>query len=494
MRICIVAEGCYPYVVGGVSSWVDSMIRAFPKHEFIVLAIVPSREWRGRFKYELSENVLEVREVYLTDDDWYRGRGQRRRAGTRSATGVSVYEMLKSLLLHDTVDWTDLFGMFRDADISLNDLLMGEDFMRAASDVYRLRYAGIPFSDYLWTTRSIMLPLFITLKCPVPKADLYHCVATGYAGVLGAMAKSMYGCKLLVSEHGLYTREREEELIKASWVQSAYKNIWIDQFKKMADVSYGYADMVTSLFEHARELQIEAGCDKAKTRVTPNGIDVERFAHIPAKDTDDEYINIGAVLRVAPIKDVKTLINSFYIAKRREPRLKLWIMGPMDEDPVYTVECQDLVANLNLEDVIFTDRVDVRQYLGKMDMTILTSLSEGQPLTVLESFAAKKPAICTDVGNCRGLLYGEDDDFGEAGILCHIMNTSEIAAAMVELARNPELRERYAEAGYARLMRKYKLSDMRETYKEIYHQLSDEMGLEWVEDEEADEEADEGSE
>jgi glycosyltransferase involved in cell wall biosynthesis len=84
-------------------------------------------------------------------------------------------------------------------------------------------------------------------------------------------------------------------------------------------------------------------------------------------------------------------------------------------------------------------------------------------------------------------LYGEDDDFGEAGILCHIMNTSEIAAAMVELARNPELRERYAEAGYARLMRKYKLSDMRETYKEIYHQFSDEMGLEWVEDEEADE-------
>ena len=75
MRICIVAEGCYPYVVGGVSSWVDSMIRAFPKHEFIVLAIVPSHEWRGRFKYELPENVLEVREVYLTDDDWYRGRG-----------------------------------------------------------------------------------------------------------------------------------------------------------------------------------------------------------------------------------------------------------------------------------------------------------------------------------------------------------------------------------------------------------------------------------
>ena len=43
MRICIVAEGCYPYMVGGVSSWVHSMIRQFPDYEFIILAIVANR-------------------------------------------------------------------------------------------------------------------------------------------------------------------------------------------------------------------------------------------------------------------------------------------------------------------------------------------------------------------------------------------------------------------------------------------------------------------
>ena len=482
MRICIVAEGCYPYVVGGVSGWIDSLIKSFPQHEFVILAIIANREWSGRFKYQLPENVSEVHEVYLLDDDWYRGLGQKRKSGRHTATGASVYETLKSLLLHETVDWTNLFGMFRDDDISLNDLLMGEDFMHAATDVYRLRYQGIPFSDYLWTMRSIMLPLFNTLKCKLPEADLYHCVATGYAGVLGAMAKSSFGCKLLISEHGLYTREREEELIKATWVQNAYKVIWIDQFKKMADVSYSYADMVTSLYEHARELQIEGGCPAGKTLVTPNGIDQNRLADIPGKDPDDEFINVGAVLRVTPIKDVKTLINAFYIAKRREPRLKLWIMGPMDEDPDYTQECQDLVESLAVQDVVFTGRIDVRQYLGKMDMTILTSLSEGQPLTVLESYAARKPAICTDVGNCRGLLYGEDDDFGEAGILCHIMNTAEIATAMVDLARDPEKRERMAQAGYERLMRKYKLSDMKETYQRIYRGFSDELGLPWPEE------------
>ena len=66
--------------------------------------------------------------------------------------------------------------------------------------------------------RSIYLPLFLTMQTEIPRADLYHCVATGYAGVLGAMAKHFYGSRLLISEHGIYTREREEELIKAKWI------------------------------------------------------------------------------------------------------------------------------------------------------------------------------------------------------------------------------------------------------------------------------------
>ena len=37
MKVCIVAEGCYPYVVGGVSGWINSMIKSFPNIEFILL-------------------------------------------------------------------------------------------------------------------------------------------------------------------------------------------------------------------------------------------------------------------------------------------------------------------------------------------------------------------------------------------------------------------------------------------------------------------------
>lgn len=57
MRVCIVAEGCYPFVVGGVSSWIHSMIRLFPKTEFVILAIAANRSLRGKYAYELPENV-----------------------------------------------------------------------------------------------------------------------------------------------------------------------------------------------------------------------------------------------------------------------------------------------------------------------------------------------------------------------------------------------------------------------------------------------------
>ena len=70
MKVCIVAEGCYPYTVGGVSSWVDSMIKLFPNVEFVLMAIISDREQRGKFVYELPENLTAVYEVYLQDVDW----------------------------------------------------------------------------------------------------------------------------------------------------------------------------------------------------------------------------------------------------------------------------------------------------------------------------------------------------------------------------------------------------------------------------------------
>lgn len=480
MKICVVAEGCYPYVVGGVSGWIHSLIQSFPNIEFVILAIVSNRSVRGEFAYKLPANVTEVYELYLEDLDWYKGK---KKGKNKLKIKKKYFEALRSLLLNQNVDWDTLFELLQNKKVSIDELLMGEDFMRAATDCYKLQYTDIVYSDFLWTMRSIYLPLFFAMKMKVPKADLYHCVATGYAGVLGSMAKTFFGSRLLISEHGIYTREREEEIIRAKWVNGIYKNIWIDQFHKMSKLAYQRADLVTCLYEHARGLQIEIGCPAEKIMVTPNGICVQKFQELEGKTSEDEKnINIGAVLRVAPIKDVKTMIQAFGYAKEQQPRLKLWIMGPWSEEEEYARECFELVDTMQIKDVIFTGKINVADYLGKMDMTILTSISEGQPLTILESYAAHKPVIATSVGNCQGLIYGEDDDFGQAGILTHIMNIEEIAQAMVELANNPDKRMQMGENGYQRVMSKYKIEDMKETYQKIYQDFATSIGQTWNED------------
>ena len=474
MKVCIVAEGCYPYVVGGVSGWINSMIKSFPNIEFILLTIVANRSVRGKFVYELPENLTQVYELYLEDCEWEEGERERK---VRKRFHLSKKERteLTNLVMNRKIEWGVIFDLFQRKGVSVDDLLMGPDFFQIVRECYKRQYANIVFSDFLWTMRSIYLPLFWTLKMKVPQADLYHCVATGYAGVLGSMAKHFHNSSLLISEHGIYTREREEELIKANWVKGVYKNIWIEQFKKMSLLAYQKADTVTCLYERAKLLQIDLGCPPEKIRVTPNGINMANLTDIPGKTREDEqWINAGAVLRVAPIKDVKTMIRAFAYAKKEAPKLALWIMGPSDEEKEYAKECFELVDLLGVEDVIFTGKVDVTEYLGKMDMTILTSISEGQPLTILESFAAKKPVIATDVGNCRGLIYGEGDSFGDAGIITHIMNVEEIAAAMVDLACHREKRIGMGKNGYRRLKSRYLVEDMKETYRQIYRQFEDE--------------------
>ena len=67
MRICLVLEGCYPYVHGGVSTWMHGYIQAMPEHEFVLWVIGAHAVDRGKFVYELPGNVVEVHEVFLDD-------------------------------------------------------------------------------------------------------------------------------------------------------------------------------------------------------------------------------------------------------------------------------------------------------------------------------------------------------------------------------------------------------------------------------------------
>ena len=65
MRICLIAEGCYPYVAGGVSSWVQMLMKGMPEHTFVIYTIGANESQRGQYKYELPPNVEAVEENFL---------------------------------------------------------------------------------------------------------------------------------------------------------------------------------------------------------------------------------------------------------------------------------------------------------------------------------------------------------------------------------------------------------------------------------------------
>lgn len=463
MKVAMFLEGCYPYVVGGVSSWEQMLLEAIQDIDFYIYTLLPDRTQMGQFKYNIPPNVIEIRETYLNDDDFVN------KIHKKTKLNKSEKDCFRKLIFGKNVDWAGIFHFFEKTNISVNDILMGDDFFEIVQDLYIEQYPQCVFTDFLWCVRSLYLPLFTILKVPVEEADCYHAISTGYAGILACKGHYLHNKPVILTEHGIYTREREEEIIKVDWTQGIYKDLWIKYFYMLSGCIYDCAFRVTSLFEEARKIQIELGCPENKTQVISNGVYIKNFENLSEKSPDDFSVNVGAVLRVVPIKDVKTMINAFVMAQEKVPNLKLYIMGPTDENPEYYEECLTFIDNFNIKNIIFTGRINVRDYLGKMDMTILTSISEGQPLSVLESMAASVPCIATDVGGCKELLFGgEGDRLGKSGIVVPVMSVDKIAKAIVKLALDSELRMEMGHVGKLRVNQYYQNEQVIKKYKELY--------------------------
>ncbi|WP_456272921.1 GT4 family glycosyltransferase PelF [Bacillus sp. AK031] len=486
MRICIIAEGSYPYIVGGVSSWVQTLITSMPEHEFVFYAIVADEKDKGKYKYPLPENLVEIKEVflnsYLTEPV---------NPGKKYNLDASQKKAIRNLVVNETEEWEDFFSLFEGKGIdidSIPDFITSSDLVDAAKEICMENYADLPFTELYWSLRSMLLPLFWCLSHPAPEADLYHSISTGYAGVMGAYSKYRYNKPFLLTEHGIYTREREEEIIKTDLINGHFKDLWIQYFYSLSKSAYHNSDQVITLFGKNKEIQMEIGCPEEKIAIVPNGVTVARFKDLPGKLPEDkDTLHIGAFVRVVPIKDIKTMIRGFNVVKKTIPHAKLYIFGPYDEEPEYYEECLKLIKLMNLHDVIFTGTVDVRDFMGQMDFLVLSSISEGQPLVLLEGLASGKPFVCTDVGGCKEILFGMEDGFGPAGHIVPVMDYSELAKAMIELGLNPDKREEMGENGRKRVEAHFSMKKFVEHYKAIYGERGDSHGGNRISTAEADE-------
>lgn len=467
MRICMIAEGCYPYVVGGVSTWIQMLLQRMPQHEFVIVAIGAEKKQRGKFKYDIPPNVVEIQEYFL-DEYLITPKKTSKDVRLTPEQQQAVLEFLRGNLR----DWSSLFELFQEGSgCQANDFLMSRSFMNIVQTLCDEAYVHTPFKDLFWALRSMLIPALNLLRCPIPEADLYHTVATGYAGMLGAKFQYFTKKPYLVTEHGIYTREREEEILKAEWVSPYFKQTWIAFFRSLSYAAYFQASQIVSLFHGAQALQIELGAPKERCIVIPNGTDIHRFADVPPIPLEPHPLTIGTVTRVVPIKDIKTMVHSFAVVKQRRPDAKLYIIGPYDENPDYYEECRQTIDYLNCPDIFFTGRSRVEEWLPKLDIVILTSISEGQPFVLIEAMASHRPVVATNVGGCRELVEGNGDGFGPAGKIVPVMSPAQIAEGILEVGQSAAHMRELAENGYARAVRFYQDTDFLRRYDELYCRL-----------------------
>lgn len=482
--ICLILEGSYPYITGGVSGWTHDLIRNQPHLKFALVSLLPRDGEEPELKYELPDNVVSLERLYL----------QRLPTGKTLLPREShnlfnkVEDTLQTITTEEANldDFQQIVDAFNPYVNSLGQaaLLDSEQAFKLMSEMYERDFAESSYLDYFWSWRAVLAGLFSLVEFDLPKAGLYHAVSTGYAGLLAARAKLETGKPTVITEHGIYTNERRIEIASAEWLTEGtskaltitqtridLRDLWTTAFINYSRIAYQAADSIITLFADNQRAQITDGADPDKLSVIPNGIDVEKYSSVVRAPHDRPVVAL--IGRVVPVKDIKAFIRAVSILKERLGDIEAYVIGPDDEDKLYAAECRSMVEHLGLQDhLIFTGRVDIMHYLPRIDLIAFSSISEAQPLVVLEVGACGIPVVSTDVGACREMLYGTHDEeppLGEAGIVVPPANPSALAGGLYNLLTD---RARYAAASTAikqRVAKYYNKKDQHAAYRELYH-------------------------
>jgi glycosyltransferase involved in cell wall biosynthesis len=490
--VCLVLEGTYPYVAGGVSTWTHDLISAQQDLSFHLLVLVP-RGAKPILQYELPPNVAGMTRVAIQELPRGRlGRREVRRLVEKLAEPLSLF--LREGGLARLGHICELISPYRSV-LGKDPLLDSKAAWELVLKNYQERVPDSSFLDYFWTWRDSLSSLFSVLLCEVPRASLYHPVSTGYAGLLAARAHLETGRPVILTEHGIYTNERRIEIAMAEWLYEVpreelalnetrvgLKELWVELFSSYSKTCYESCEQIITLYEGNQALQRAEGADAAKLRIIPNGIDFERFRKVDRSPVDQPP-TVCLIGRVVPIKDVKTFIRSCAILRETVPGLRAFVMGPTEEDPDYFRECLEMAQLLGLSDRLeFTGKVRLEDYLGQVDVVVLTSISEAQPLVILEAGACGIPSVATDVGSCREMILGRSDEvpaLGPGGAVTSLSNPEQTAGEMSRLLTDREWYRRCGEAMRTRVQRYYNKADLDKTYHQLYRSLIDSHGK-WV--------------
>jgi glycosyltransferase involved in cell wall biosynthesis len=203
---------------------------------------------------------------------------------------------------------------------------------------------------------------------------------------------------------------------------------------------------------------------------SPNSPVISRPREIPAveqqklnsvRDFCEEGIIIGSVGRFSPEKAFLNLINAFAIVSRQVKDVKLIILGDGKE--------RELLKN-QLEKLNLTDRAllpgyisDVYSILELMDLFVISSFTEGLPMSMLEAMLMNVPVVSTRVGGIPEVLQ-----YGKAGILVDHNTPEELAEGIMEILSDLDLRKKLVNKARNVILEKYSSSRMAREYLTVY--------------------------
>ena len=483
--VCLILEGTYPYVAGGVSSWVHQLISALTDVRFSLMTILPSRDYIREMKYKIPSNVVDIREVFIHD---YHDISPNKTKGDKKKAFKELEKFIIEAVAGDVSSFEKIYQHLSGENplIDKHDLLFSNIGWELIYNLYKHFNLNISFIDYFWTFRFTVWPILQVLQAKLPPAEIYHAISTGYAGMIGSVGKLQNNSVLLLTEHGIYSKERKIEISQASWIYDEkkeahrpqetlgfFKQWWIGLFNLMGQVCYNYSSEIITLYQGNQLEQLRYGATDDKVSIIPNGIDLSGFSsEVREISTDQSKYVIGFVGRVVSIKDVKTFIKACKIIVEKLPGAEIWIMGPTDEEEEYYHDCLLLIDMLGIKDKItFTGSVNIREYYPKIDVLVLTSESEAQPLVILEANAMGVPIVASNVGACMELLNGripKDKELGVSGLVTGVGSPDETADAILKVLNDPDTYKLMSFVGKERVNLFYGQDDLFAKYLNLY--------------------------
>ena len=165
--------------------------------------------------------------------------------------------------------------------------------------------------------------------------------------------------------------------------------------------------------------------------------------------------------RLEAVKNLQLLLTAFRSAVAQLPAMRLWIVG----DGTERARLEETADQLGMRPYVtfWGQQLDVAPFYAAADAFVMSSVSEGLPMSLLQGLSIGRPAVVTDVGGMAEVVK-----LAKAGITVPLGNAEWMAEAFVQVAKRPEEREMFASNAVAAFKKYFTLPVMVEKYFELY--------------------------